>query len=85
MQGLERVCVDFEAYFPLECEVPLEGGNGGVEGGKALFEGSVIALVGEEEAGENMIEWVGASEAFDIRELEGDVSFSRPSWVWGGL
>lgn len=75
------MCVDFEAYFPFECEVPLGRGNGGMEGGKSLFEGSVIALVGEEEAGENMVEWIGASEAFDIRELEGDVSFLRSSWV----
>lgn len=81
MQSLERVCVDFEAYFPLECEVPLRRGNGGVEGGKAFFEGGVIAFVGEEEAGENVVEWVGASEAFDIGELEGDVSFLRSSWV----
>lgn len=69
MEGLECVRVHFEAYFPLECEVPFGGGSGSIEGGKALFRGSVLAFVREEDAGEDVVERVYACEGFDIREL----------------
>lgn len=77
MEGLERVCVHFEADFPLEGKVPFGRGNGGVESGKALFRGGVLAFLGKEEAREDVIEGVNADEVFDIRELEGGVSFLR--------
>lgn len=75
MEGLELVCVHFKADFPLKDKVPFGRGNGGVESGKALFGGSVLAFVGKEEACEDVIEGVNAGEVFDIRELEGGVSF----------
>lgn len=70
MEGLERVCVDFKAYFPLVGKVPFRRSNGVIEGGKALFKGGILAFIGEEETGKDVVEWIGASEAFDIRELE---------------
>lgn len=48
MEGLECVCVDFKAYFPLVGKVPFRRGNGVVESGKALFEGGILAFMGEE-------------------------------------
>lgn len=77
MEGLKGVCVHFKADFPLKGEVPFGRGNGGVESGKALFRGGVIAFIGKEEACEDVMEGVDAGEAFDIWELEGQVSFLR--------